>query len=392
MTEEINYKNYPILFIDDEEFAQLTFKGQFKKEFSISTASDGKKALEIIEDMEIALVITDQRMPGMSGVELLKQIKEKSPDTVRMLLTAYTDMETVIDAINSGNVYRYLTKPYDEEEVRAALKQGLEKYHLVKERNRLYAERVETMKRIDRTNRLTALGTFAAGMAHEIRNPLTSINTFISIAPERKDDVEFFENFSKIALEDVNRISRLVQEILDYARSSEPKFSEEDLNEIIHSSLFFISMETDKMNIVIEQGLSQELPKIILDRQQIKQVLLNLFMNAIDAMHKDGGKLSVRTHPLKKENSTWVQIEVEDTGSGIPEDSLEHIFDPFYTTKHNSRDREGTGLGLAIVHQIIQEHYGTIEVKSHVGKGTVFTISLPVDPLLHRKTKQTMSY
>jgi signal transduction histidine kinase len=248
------------------------------------------------------------------------------------------------------------------------------------------------MKRVARNNRLTALGIFAAGMAHEIRNPLTSINTFITIAPERKDDPEFLENFSKIALEDVNRISRLVQEILDYARSSQPKFSEEDLNEIIHSSLFFIGMETDKMDIVIEQELSQELPKIILDRQQIKQVLLNLFMNAMDAMRPDGGKLSVRTHPLKKEPSAWVQIEVEDTGSGIPEDSLEHIFDAFFTTKHDSSDGEGTGLGLAIVHQIIQEHCGTIEVKSHIGKGTNFTITLPVNPLLHRKTKQVMSH
>ncbi|HEX9758957.1 MAG TPA: ATP-binding protein [Nitrospiria bacterium] len=390
MAAEINYKEYQILFVDDEEFAQITFKGQFKKEFNISTTGNGEKALDLIEKEEVALVVTDQRMPGMSGVELLKHIKERKPDIVRILLTAYSDMDTVIEAINSGNIYRYLTKPYEEEEVRAALKQGLEKFHLVKERNRLYAEKLETMKKMARTNRLTAIGTFAAGMAHEIRNPLTSINTFITIAPERKDDREFLENFSKIALEDVNRISRLVQEILDYARSSEPKFSEEDLNEIIHSSLFFIGMETEKMDIRIQEDLSLEVPRIILDRQQMKQVLLNLFINAMDAMGKEGGTIQVKTHTTQKNGSDWVQIEVKDTGPGIPEDSLEHIFDPFYTTKHDSKDREGTGLGLAIVHQIIQEHGGSIEVKSEMGKGTSFIINLPVNPLLHRKAKPPM--
>ena len=390
MTEEINYKEHRILFVDDEEFAQITFKGQFKKEFNISTAGDGEKALDLIEKEEIALVVTDQRMPGMNGVELLRHIKERKPDTIRILLTAYPDMETVVEAINSGNIYRYLTKPYEEEEVRAALKQGLEKFHLVKERNRLYAEKLETMKKMAMTNRLTAIGTFAAGMAHEIRNPLTSINTFITIAPERKDDPEFLENFSKIALEDVNRISRLVQEILDYARSSEPKFSEEDLNEVIHSSLFFIGMETEKMAISIHEDLSLEIPKMILDRQQIKQVLLNLFINAMDAMSKEGGIIKVKTHSIQKNETDWVEIKVEDTGSGISEDSLEHIFDPFYTTKHDSKDREGTGLGLAIVHQIIQEHCGSIEVKSKVGKGTSFIINLPINPLIHRKAKPSM--
>jgi signal transduction histidine kinase len=110
----------------------------------------------------------------------------------------------------------------------------------------------------------------------------------------------------------------------------------------------------------------------------------------MDAMGKEGGTIQVKTHTTQKNGSDWVQIEVKDTGPGIPEDSLEHIFDPFYTTKHDSKDREGTGLGLAIVHQIIQEHGGSIEVKSEMGKGTSFIINLPVNPLLHRKAKPPM--
>ena len=124
----------------------------------------------------------------------------------------------------------------------------------------------------------------------------------------------------------------------------------------------------------------------MLDRQQIKQVLMNLLLNAMDAMAETGGRLTARTHRLTKASGdTWVQIEVADTGSGISPADLEHIFDPFYTTKHESGEREGTGLGLTIVHQIVQEHYGYIEVTSHVGVGTTFYVNLPVNPLPHHQ-------
>jgi signal transduction histidine kinase len=127
----------------------------------------------------------------------------------------------------------------------------------------------------------------------------------------------------------------------------------------------------------------------MLDRQQIKQVLLNLLLNAMDAMAELGGRLTVRTHRLlKASQESWVQIEVGDTGSGISPADLEHIFDPFYTTKHESGEREGTGLGLTIVHQIIQEHYGYIEVNSHVGTGTTFYVNLPVNPVPQSSSKE----
>ena len=118
-----------------------------------------------------------------------------------------------------------------------------------------------------------------------------------------------------------------------------------------------------------------------LDRQQIKQVLLNLFINAMEAIDDGNGRLSVKTHKLiKLVNDPWVQIEIQDSGPGISPKDLEHIFDPFYTTKHASGEREGTGLGLTIAHQIIQEHGGYIEVSSEVGRGTTFFVNLPVNP------------
>jgi signal transduction histidine kinase len=233
-----------------------------------------------------------------------------------------------------------------------------------------------------RTDRLKSLETIAGGFAHEIRNPLTSIKTFIQLAPERKDDADFIREFSRIVLDDVYRIERLIEEILDYARYMEPKLTEEDVNDIVSSCLYFIEVKADSLGIKIEKELVSDLPRVMLDRQQIKQVFLNLFLNALDAMSEQGGVLRVRTRTLSKPGGKpWVQIETEDTGHGIQDTNLEHIFDPFFTTKHESGEHEGTGLGLTIVHQIIEEHQGDIQVKSAVGTGTTFLVNLPAIPL-----------
>ncbi|HSA62721.1 MAG TPA: ATP-binding protein [Nitrospiraceae bacterium] len=242
----------------------------------------------------------------------------------------------------------------------------------------VYEDLHQSQTLMRRTDRLRSLEIIAGGFAHEIRNPLTSIKTFIQLAPERKDDTEFIRDFSRVVLDDVHRIERLIQEILDYARYMEPKLTDEDLNDIVSSCLYFIEVKADSRGIKIEKELASELPRVMLDRQQIKQVLLNLLLNAMDAIGERGGTLRVRTNKLMKpESNAWVQIEIEDTGRGISTANLEHIFDPFFTTKHTSGENEGTGLGLTIAHQIIREHQGEIQVQSTEGVGTTFCINLP---------------
>lgn len=245
----------------------------------------------------------------------------------------------------------------------------------------LYEDLKRSQALMRRTDRLRSLETIAGGFAHEVRNPLTSIKTFVQLVPDRRDDREFVEQFSQVVAEDVNRIERLVQEILDYARYMEPQLTEQDLNEVVTSCLYFIEIKATSRGVKIIRELAPDLPYVTMDRQQIKQVLLNLFINALDAMGERGGRLGVRTHLLNKSaGSLWVQIEVTDTGAGIEPHNLEHIFDPFYTTKHDSTEREGTGLGLTIVHQIVREHQGYIEVTSELGRGTSFFVNLPVTP------------
>ena len=244
---------------------------------------------------------------------------------------------------------------------------------------KLYEERKRSQILMHRAHRLRSMETIAAGFAHEIRNPLTSIKTFIQLAPQRKDDPEFNGYFYRVAADDVARIERLIQEILDYSRSREPDFKKEDLNDIVASSLYFIELNAYRNAMVIEKEFATDLPRVTLDRQQIKQVLLNLFLNAMDAMQTPGSRLQVKTHRIMKpDEEEWVQIEVADSGTGIPPINLERIFDPFYSTKHQSTDREGTGLGLTIVHQIVQDHHGYIDVSSQPGTGTTFFVNLPV--------------
>lgn len=242
----------------------------------------------------------------------------------------------------------------------------------------LYEELKRSQSLVRRTDRLRSLETMAAGLAHEIRNPLTSIKAFVDLAPERKDDEQFLSRFSKVVKEDVFRIERLTREILDYAKPMEPVLREEDLNDIVESCLYTLRVRPSHELIAIETELLRDLPKVVADRQQLKQVILNFMFNAVEAMLPKGGVLTVRTRALAFPGKPkWVQLEIQDVGSGIAANDIDHIFDPFFTTKHLSEEHEGTGLGLAIAHQIIQEHRGKIEVQSVKGRGTTFFVTLP---------------
>lgn len=252
----------------------------------------------------------------------------------------------------------------------------------------LYEDLRHQKSLMQRMDRLRSLETIAGGFAHEVRNPLTSIKTFIELAPERRDDSELFGPFREVVIEDIHRIERLIHEILDYARYGEPRFAEENLNAVVESSLYFLRLKADEHGTKIEKDLCNDLTFISVDRQQIMQVLLNLFLNALEAM-PNGGTLTVKTHTLiKQDGRPWAQIEVRDTGYGISKEDLDHIFDPFFTTKHESQEREGTGLGLTIVHQIVREHHGCVGVESAPGAGTTFFVSLPLNPLAQKQTKQ----
>ena len=186
-------------------------------------------------------------------------------------------------------------------------------------------------------------------------------------------DHGLIQNFGRMVTDDVMRIERLCQEVLNYSHHPIPQFLEEDIHSIIDACLYATKVKAGDKQIRINKDFATDLPSLRLDRQQLQQVFLNMFFNALEAMEGEDQTLSVSTNSvINTTGDSWVQIKISDSGHGIGHKELEHIFDPFFTTKHESQEHEGTGLGLAIAHQIIQAHGGTIEVSSQVDQGTTF--------------------
>lgn len=251
------------------------------------------------------------------------------------------------------------------------------------ENARLYEDLKRSKSYIRRADRLASLGTLTAGLAHEIRNPLVAIKTLTQLLPERIDDEEFRNHFLSIAAGEVERISHLVNELLDFARPSTPKLEMEDINSILDGMILLVSTESRKKNLHIEKEYTPDLPSIKVDREQIKQVFLNILLNAIEAT-PEGGSITVRTRSfLKPGGKVYLQVEFKDTGCGIAQEYIEEIFNPFYTTKPT-----GSGLGLSISNQIVRDHEGYIDVESQIGKGTSFFINLPLEQE-HPKRRKT---
>jgi len=250
------------------------------------------------------------------------------------------------------------------------------------ENAKLYANLKRSKINMRRADKLASLGTLTAGLAHEIRNPLVSIKTFLQLLPERFDDEEFRTYFLNLTVDEVDRICRLLNELLDFAKPSKPDFKPENINEIIEKIVLLVENEARKKNLTIHKNYCTNLPRGMIDREQIKQVILNILLNAVQAT-PENGEIFIETRRTG-ENDEFVQIEVTDTGEGISENDLENIFTPFFTTKQG-----GSGLGLSISYQILQEHRGTIDVKSQVGKGSSFYINLPLNPKRYDRRKET---
>jgi two-component system NtrC family sensor kinase len=244
------------------------------------------------------------------------------------------------------------------------------------ENARLYENLKQSQDTLRRADRLSSLGMLTAGLAHEIRNPLVAIRTFTQLLPERYDDAEFREGFQGLALKEVDRICGLINDLLSFARPSKPNVAPENVNDVVDNIARILEAQAKEKGMAISREFHDNLPKVWIDREQMKQVFMNLLLNAIQAM-REGGSISIATRAVQRNGAEpsgeFVQVEIRDTGVGIPEENLQHIFDPFFTSKD-----EGSGLGLAVSHQIVQEHGGFVTVESIVGKGTAFFVHVPV--------------
>ncbi len=321
----------------------------------------------------------------LDAKDVLEHPIDKLPQPVRDALRetlqtgqSVTDRELVLRRTDSSSVVRASTSIFhgEDQQVLGAL---------------MVLTDVTDLKRLElqirRSDRLASLGTLSAGMAHEIKNPLVSIKTFAQLLPERYQDSDFRETFSNLIGHEIDRIDSLVNQLLRFARPAKPQLQPLHVHEVLDKSLLLVGHRLYQKDIKLTRSWKADVDTIKADPDQLEQVFLNFFLNAMDAM-KNGGELSVSTeigtdeewvHALSRNNGDRhevLRITIRDSGEGIRSEDLAHVFDPFFTTKDY-----GTGLGLSVVHGIIQEHGGQIEVESELKKGTAFHILLPLGRL-----------
>jgi len=222
-----------------------------------------------------------------------------------------------------------------------------------------------------RADRLAALGTLAASIAHEVRNPLVSVRTFIELLPERLHDEEFRTAFRDLTLAEIERICVLLNDLLAFTRPAAALAEPSDLNALVLQTVRLLEPEGRKCGVTLRTRCTTMLPLVAVDEGRLKQVLMNVILNAIQAS-SDRGTVDVSTHRAPGPDRAWSVVEVADSGPGIPPEVAPHIFDPFVTTKDT-----GSGLGLHVAHRITNDHGGAIHIRSRPGGGTIFAIHLP---------------
>lgn len=256
--------------------------------------------------------------------------------------------------------------------------------------NLMTKELMHSQENLIASEKLASLGTMAAGMAHEIKNPLVSLRTFTQLLPQRFQDEEFRNKFASIVPQEIDKINKIAESLLRFGRPHKPEFTQINVNEVLEEILALFDNEARKNNVKVSTKLA-DIPSITADPGQLSQAFVNIILNSIQAMPK-GGELAVHTdvgEVIKLAPGAGAEqsgddakpvpvvfVEIADTGMGIPEENLKKVFDPFFTTKEVG----GTGMGLPITLRIIEEHHGSIKVRSQVGKGTTFLITLPQSP------------
>ena len=240
----------------------------------------------------------------------------------------------------------------------------------------------EAQRQVYQAEKLAAVGQLAAGVAHEINNPLTGVLTYSSFLLKRAADKPEFKDDLEVIVRETQRCRGIVKGLLDFARPSPPEKHPTDINDVVERAIRIVQTQLAAHGVEVQKQLRADLPMVQADANQIQQIIVNLLLNANDAIGERGGAVTLATTLRTNGDGAQVpgpavEISVRDTGCGIPPANLDRIFEPFFSTK----GRKGTGLGLAVAWGIVEKHNGRIEVESEVGKGTAFRVLLPVGGL-----------
>lgn len=355
-----------VLYVDDEEHNLSSFKAGFRRLYEIYTASSGAGALDILSQTEIHVVISDQRMPEMTGVELFKKIEKLYPEPIRILLTGYTDVDALATAINDGHIYRYITKPWNEIELNNSIQNA---YDVFKTRRALKEKVAELEKTNDELNR------FIYSISHELRAPLASALGVINLA---KLDHVYHESekgheYWGLIEDCCGRLDYNITSTLQYYKNSRYSTIKEEVDfPKLVSELIVMHKLANNVDDKIKFEVSIDQPeKFIGDVFRIEIIIGNLISNAIKYQNPDEQNQLIQIDV--KVNRLDAIITITDNGLGILNDHLNKIFNQFFRI-HNQK---GTGLGLFIVREALTRLDGKISVESVVNSGTRFTLRIP---------------
>ena len=390
-----------ILVIDDEEsILNLVAIILRNRGYTVATANNAQIGLELVASLKPSLVLLDYMMPGIDGLVALKKIRNEYPDTYVIMFTGKGSEEIAVELMKAG-ASDYILKPFSNqnlvERIDSVLRTReieLKNRELVAERelllNEIRAWNQELESRIEKesaaltrahaevvqSQKLATLGYLAAGMAHEIRNPLNSISLFTQLLRDGINDPEKQEYIEKI-LKEVDRVDGTLRKLLDTAKRPVYELTDVKLERVIQNALEAFTPQITVQGIKVKFIFSGTMPELKADPAELEQIFTNLFLNAIHEMSA-GGELTIE---LLQENNDAV-ILVSDSGKGIPQENLPNIFDPFFTTKSR-----GTGMGLSVVLRIVKNYGGRIEVARSDESGTTFAVRLPLDEQLHSEKR-----
>jgi signal transduction histidine kinase len=373
-----------ILAVDDDDGNLAVLEELLMDDFDITLTESPGEALRLATEGNFDMVISDQRMPGMTGVELLKEIRRIHPDTVRIIISAYSDASAILAAINEGQVYRFILKPWSPEEVETVVKQGLEhRMHVLAIRKlveelagknvsleRALGDLQATQHKLLHSAKLATVGQLTASIVHELKNHITGVRLLTEIVEESIVPEEFAE-YVQTGHDSAQALFDLISGINAFARQDDWKLRRRrtDLIELLNSGLSIVRSDRRSKQRSLTFAPAADVPPVVLDPDKIRQVVVNLLRNALDATDT-GGQIELTLDML---DDNEVRLKVCDDGTGISEEKMKQVFKPFYTTKEN-----GLGLGLEICRNIVEAHGGQMTVESTVGQGTTLSAVLPV--------------
>lgn len=358
-------KNLSILYVDDEENNLTAFKTNFRRNYTIYTASSAAEGLAVLEKHPVQVIIADQRMPITTGVEFLNIVREKYTKPIRILLTGYADVNVVIDAVNKGSIFRYIGKPWNALEVQNTIQNA---YELYTTREQLEHKMIELQKTNDELNR------FIYSASHDIRSPLTSILSVLELAradKEINDQHNYLEMIENCILQVDNLLKKIIEYYKNLRAGNEPKESI-DFAALIKTSIELYRIQNPNINFKVD--IHQPVP-FIGDAYRLELIINNIISNAVKYQKPDASDPAIWI--TIKADEDKADIIIKDNGLGIPQEHLDDVFKMFF--RYNTTVT-GTGIGLFVVKEALDKLGGTIAVQSNYGEGTNFEISIPNQP------------